>query len=71
MKYRRLGRSALQVSEFSLNSWLTYDDPRHATSVEAVIHKAYKLGINYFDTANIYAAGEAERVIGRALSSYE
>lgn len=71
MKYRRLGRSGLQVSEIALGSWLTYDDPGQAASVEAVIHKAYELGINYFDTANMYARGEAERVMGRALASYE
>ncbi|OUS76000.1 aldo/keto reductase [Paenibacillus sp. MY03] len=71
MKYRRLGRSGLQVSEIALGSWLTYDDPRQAASVEAVIHKAYELGINYFDTANMYARGEAERVMGRALARYE
>lgn len=71
MKYRRLGRSGLQVSEIALGSWLTYDDPGQAASVEAVIHKAYELGINYFDTANMYARGEAEKVMGRALTSYK
>ncbi|QJD87110.1 aldo/keto reductase family protein [Cohnella herbarum] len=71
MKYRRLGRSGLQVSEIALGSWLTYDDPGQAASVEAVIHKAYELGINYFDTANMYARGEAEKVMGRALVSYK
>jgi len=59
------------VSEIALGSWLTYDDPAQAASAEAVIHKAYELGINYFDTANMYAGGEAERVMGRALARYE
>lgn len=71
MKYRRLGRSGLQVSEIALGSWLTYDDPAKAASSEAVIHKAYEMGINYFDTANMYALGEAERSMGRALARYD
>lgn len=71
MKYRRLGRSGLQVSEIALGSWLTHDDPAQAAAAEAVIHKAYELGINYFDTANMYAGGEAERIMGRALAGYE
>ncbi|QTH41318.1 aldo/keto reductase family protein [Cohnella sp. LGH] len=71
MKYRRLGRSGLQVSEIALGSWLTHDDPAQAAAAEAVIHKAYELGINYFDTANMYADGEAERIMGRALAGYE
>ncbi|MFD0960256.1 aldo/keto reductase family protein [Paenibacillus chungangensis] len=71
MQYRRLGNSGLKVSEIALGSWLTYGGSVEAASAEAVIHKAYELGINYFDTANMYARGEAERIVGRALASYD
>lgn len=70
MKYRRLGNSGLKVSEIALGSWLTYGTSVETASAEAVIHKAYELGINYFDTANMYARGEAEKIVGRALSRY-
>ncbi|WP_019533201.1 aldo/keto reductase family protein [Paenibacillus ginsengihumi] len=70
MKYRRLGRSGLKVSEISLGSWMTYggyvDDDRSVRSIE----QAYELGVNFFDTANVYERGEAERVMGKALAAY-
>ena len=68
MEYRRLGRSGLQVSEIALGSWLTYGRSVDAEGATAVIHAAYDLGINYFDTANAYAAGEAETIVGKALA---
>ncbi|MDQ6420544.1 aldo/keto reductase family protein [Paenibacillus sp. LHD-117] len=70
MKYRRLGRSGLQVSEIALGSWLTHENAAQAASAAEAIRKAYELGVNYFDTANMYAGGEAERIMGRALSGY-
>src|SRR5699024_6438952 len=63
MKYRRLGNSGLKVSEIGLGSWLTNGDAES-------IHKAYDLGINFFDTANEYSQGEAEKFIGKTLSNY-
>ncbi|MHC4715510.1 MAG: aldo/keto reductase, partial [Planctomycetota bacterium] len=68
MEYRRLGRSGLQVSEIALGSWLTYGRSVDAAGASAVIRRAYELGVNYFDTANCYAAGEAERIVGEALA---
>ncbi|MHA6483519.1 aldo/keto reductase family protein [Paenibacillus sp. strain BS8-2] len=70
MKYRKLGNSGLKVSEIALGSWLTYDDPAHAAAAAKVIHRAYELGVNYFDTANMYAAGAAESVMGKALAEF-
>ncbi|OAS16088.1 aldo/keto reductase family protein [Paenibacillus oryzisoli] len=70
MQYRRLGNSGLKVSELSLGSWLTYGGAIDAKQSESIIYKAYELGINLFDTANVYHKGEAERVVGRALSKY-
>lgn len=70
MKYRRLGHSGVKVSEISLGSWLTYGGYVDDGSSERIIDKAYESGINFFDTANIYAAGVAEEVVGKALKKY-
>ncbi|WP_424767487.1 aldo/keto reductase family protein [Paenibacillus sp. sgz302251] len=70
MKYRRLGKSGLKVSEIGLGSWLTYGTATAADTAGACIHKAYELGINFFDTANAYNNGEAEKVMGDALKAY-
>jgi len=70
MKYRNLGRSGLKVSEVSLGSWLTYGESVGDHTAEEIIHKAYELGINFFDSANMYGCGEAERVMAKALKSY-
>ncbi|MGO4494792.1 aldo/keto reductase family protein [Paenibacillus sp. 2RAB27] len=70
MQYRRLGNSGLKVSELSLGSWLTYGGAIDDKQSESIIDKAYELGINLFDTANVYHKGDAERVVGRALSKY-
>ncbi|GAE93259.1 voltage-gated potassium channel beta subunit [Gracilibacillus boraciitolerans JCM 21714] len=70
MKYRNLGRSGLKVSEISLGSWLTYGESVQDKTAEDIIHKAYELGINFFDSANMYGRGAAERVMGKALKAY-
>lgn len=71
MEYRRLGGSGLKVSEVCLGSWLTYGNATEDAAAEACIDKAFELGINFFDTANVYAQGKAEEVVGRALSKYD
>lgn len=70
MEYRRLGKTGLKVSEISLGSWLTYGGYVEEQNAEASIDKAYELGINFFDTANVYIRGEAEKVVGKALSKH-
>ncbi|MDQ0256841.1 voltage-dependent potassium channel beta subunit [Evansella vedderi] len=70
MKYRRLGRTGLKVSEISLGSWLTYGKTVEDNIAERTIHKAYELGINFFDSANVYERGEGERVMAQALKEY-
>src|SRR6059036_2143433 len=71
MRYRRLGAAGVKVSEIALGSWLTYGGHVEDAAAEACIHRAYELGVNLFDTADVYRRGEAERVVGRALSRYE
>lgn len=70
MEYRKLGRTGLKVSEVSLGSWLTYGNSTDRETAIKSIDKAYELGINFFDTANVYARGEAELVVGEALRKY-
>ncbi|WML53281.1 aldo/keto reductase family protein [Neobacillus sp. PS3-12] len=71
MEYRRLGNTGLKVSEISLGSWLTYGGYVEEQNATASIDKAYDLGINFFDTANVYMRGEAEIVVGKALKKYQ
>lgn len=70
MNYRRLGGTGLKVSEISLGSWLTYGDVTERETAVKTIDKAYELGINFFDTSNVYARGNAEIAVGEALRKY-
>ena len=70
MQYRKLGNTGLKVSEISLGSWQTYGGYVEKEKAMQSIHRAYELGINFFDTANIYERGEAEKVVGEALRQY-
>lgn len=70
MKYRKLGRTGLKVSEISLGSWLTYGNSTEKATAIEIIDTAYDLGVNFFDTANVYAIGKAEVIVGEALKKY-
>jgi aryl-alcohol dehydrogenase-like predicted oxidoreductase len=70
MQYRRLGRAGVHVSTIALGSWLTYGNAVAEEAAIQCIHKAYELGINFFDTANVYNRGAAEKVVGRALKDF-
>ena len=70
MLYRPLGNSSLQVSELSFGTWLTVAGGIGRDQAIRCIHAALDHGINLFDTANQYGAGEAERVLGQALRSH-
>lgn len=70
MKYRKLGRTGLKVSEISLGSWMTYGGYVENEKAVRSIEQAYDLGVNFFDTANVYERGEAEKVVGEALKAY-
>ncbi|MCL6596550.1 MAG: aldo/keto reductase family protein [Firmicutes bacterium] len=67
MEYRRVGRTGLKVSAIALGSWLTLGQAVDDDTAAESIHAAFDLGINYFDTANVYQGGVAERVLGKAL----
>ena len=70
MQYRNLGRWGVKVSTVSLGSWLTYGASVEQDAAKACIERAYELGVNFFDTANAYARGGAEEVMGSALSQF-
>ena len=69
MTYRRLGRSGLCVSTFSLGSWITYHNQVDTGSAVEMMAAAFDAGINFFDNAEVYAGGRSEEVMGAALKT--
>jgi 1-deoxyxylulose-5-phosphate synthase len=67
MKYRQLGNSDLQVSEISLGSWLTYSGGVEREAAAQCVEKAFEVGINFIDTANVYGTGASETFLGEVL----
>ncbi|MEX0659097.1 MAG: aldo/keto reductase family protein [Egibacteraceae bacterium] len=70
MQYRTLGRWGVKVSTVGLGSWLTFGGSVEEDIATACVARAYELGVNFFDTANAYAKGRAEEVVGAALAGY-
>lgn len=69
MLYRRLGKSGLQVSEFSLGSWVTFGKQVDTGDAKTLMTAAYDAGVNFFDNAEGYEAGNSEVVMGEALQA--
>ena len=71
MKYRNLGKWGLKVSEIALGSWVTDLSGTEAekTALQTV-NTAFDLGVNFFDCADAYSGGAAERFLGKALSQH-
>lgn len=67
MQYRTLGRSGLRVSEISLGTWLTFGVAAGTPTTREVVHAAFDLGVNLFDTADVYSRGAAEEALGDAI----
>ena len=67
MDYRRLGKSGLKVSVLSLGSWVTYGGQVGEGAAEECMTAAYDAGVNFFDNAEAYAHGNAEKVVGAVL----
>ena len=67
MRYRRLGRSGLQISELSLGSWITYGNQVDDRAAIETMSAARDAGVNFFDNAEVYAGGKAETLMGNAL----
>jgi aryl-alcohol dehydrogenase-like predicted oxidoreductase len=68
MRRRRLGSSDLLVSEISLGSWLTFGGGIERDRAEACVAKAFEVGIDFIDTANVYSRGQAEEFLGEVLA---
>ena len=68
MKFRRLGRSGLSISEISYGNWLTHGGQVEEDAAKACVAAALDVGITTFDTADVYAGTRAEEVLGRALA---
>ncbi|KAE9038573.1 hypothetical protein PR003_g447 [Phytophthora rubi] len=69
MKYRFLGNSGLLVSKFGFGSFVTFDMQMDFEKSYAVFERAFKSGVNFFDSAEIYADGEAEKFIGKIVKT--
>jgi len=67
MTYRRMGRSGLKLSTFSIGSWATYGLDVPDDNARACLIAAYEAGVNFFDNAEAYGQGRAELVVGRVL----
>jgi voltage-dependent potassium channel beta subunit len=68
MNYRRLGASGLKVSEVSLGGWLTLGSSVAQDVTDSIVRRAFDHGVNFFDTADVYAQGAGERALGRAIA---
>jgi aryl-alcohol dehydrogenase-like predicted oxidoreductase len=69
MEYRPLGRTGISVSQLCLGAMMlgAHGNPDHDDSVK-IIHRALDAGINFIDTADAYASGESEQIVGKALA---
>jgi voltage-dependent potassium channel beta subunit len=67
MKYRRLGKSGIQLSELSFGAWVTFAQQIDNKTAEELMTIAYESGVNFFDNAEAYASGKAEIVMGEIL----
>lgn len=71
MKYRSVGKSGLKVSEIAVGSWMTDLAGSERTEIAAeTVRFAYENGVNFFDCADAYSGGEAERFLGKVLGKY-
>jgi voltage-dependent potassium channel beta subunit len=68
MEYRKMGKTGLQLSTLSFGSWVTFHKQINDGIADELMGIAYDAGINFFDNAEVYAAGESEKMMGRVLS---
>ncbi|MGA9531243.1 MAG: aldo/keto reductase [Anaerolineales bacterium] len=67
MNYRKMGNTGLKLSEIALGAWVTFGDQINESVAADLVHRAYDAGVNFFDNADIYANGQAEKVMGKAI----
>jgi voltage-dependent potassium channel beta subunit len=67
MEYRRLGNSGLKVSVLSFGSWVTFHNQLGNDTALQCMQAAYEAGVNFFDNAEVYAAGKSETIMGEVV----
>ncbi|MGH2606659.1 MAG: aldo/keto reductase [Anaerolineales bacterium] len=67
MQYRTMGRTGIKLSALSFGAWLTFGSQIDEVTAREILHRAYELGVNFFDNADVYAQGRAEVVMGQAI----
>jgi aryl-alcohol dehydrogenase-like predicted oxidoreductase len=67
VNYRKLGRYNIKVSEVGVGGWLTHGRSIEDSVTSEIIHQAFDLGVNFFDTADVYNQGKAEISLGKAI----
>ncbi len=67
MEYRRIGKAGIKISEIALGAWLTYGRSVDEKLAEQIVKTAVERGVNFIDLADVYAHGEAEKTVGRAI----
>ncbi|MBT1160608.1 MULTISPECIES: aldo/keto reductase family protein [Bifidobacterium] len=72
MKYRNVGKAGIKVSEIALGSWMTrLEDTAAVDNAMAIADAAFDAGINFYDCADAYSGGDAERFLGRFIAKHE
>ncbi len=71
MNYRNMGKTGLKLSEIALGSWVTdLSDTSAVETAKETVNRAFELGVNFFDCADAYSGGEAERFFGKVLKEH-
>jgi voltage-dependent potassium channel beta subunit len=70
-EYRRVGATGLKISAVSIGGWINFGGTIGEDAARSVVRAAVDHGVNFIDLADVYARGEAERVVGRMLADYD
>ncbi|MBW3093687.1 aldo/keto reductase family protein [Bifidobacterium sp. 82T10] len=72
MKYRNVGKAGIKVSEIALGSWMTrLEDTAAVDNAMAIADAAFDAGVNFYDCADAYSGGDAERFLGRFIAKHD
>ncbi len=71
MEYRKVGKWGLKISEVGLGSWLTFANQMDVNAAKKCVEIAFENGVNFFDTAEVYAKGAAEFILGQILKEFK
>lgn len=70
MQYNKLGKAGIRLSEISFGSWITFGKQIGINDIKTLMHAAFDRGVNFFDSAEGYAHGEAETLMGKAIKEF-